>query len=326
MRAGVDVDESCRWPYERNVGSTFVRQDIARMEPDEVEALFGRGDARLLAGCAPCQPFSTYGRTRRRADDRWRLLRTFASLVEAVRPEFVTMENVPGLAAHDVFARFIGTLRRCGYDVSYGVLDCERYGVPQRRRRLVLIASRLGPAALPQPLPNPPLTVRETIGHLPPIEAGGPPPADDPLHIAAGLSPKNLERIKHSKPGGTWRDWPAHLRAECHRKRSGRTYPSIYGRMRWDEPAPTITTQCYGYGNGRFGHPEQNRAISLREAALLQSFPAWWQFVPPNRKAEFTPVGRAIGNAVPPKLAEAIGRVVVRLAEEKISPAAAVPA
>ena len=123
------------------------------------------------------------------------------------------------------------------------------------------------------------------------------------------------ERIRHSRPGGTWRDWPERLVVECHRKENGRTYSSVYGRMRWDEPAPTITTQCYGFGNGRFGHPEQDRAITLREAAILQSFPEWWAFVPHGSRVEFSPIGRMIGNAVPPRLGEVVGQVIVELAE-----------
>lgn len=316
--AGVDLDESCRKSYERNVGARFVNADVDAMGSDALEALFGDGVPRLLAGCAPCQPFSSYGRTRRAEDVRWRLLGAFSRAVKAIKPEFVTMENVPGLERHDIFHGFLRTLRGEGYSMDWDVLECERFGVPQRRRRLVLIASRVGDVHLPAPTHSDPLNVADAIGHLPSVEAGAPSRlGTDPLHIAAGLSPLNMARIRHSRPGGTWRDWPEHLVAECHRKDKGRTYPSVYGRMRWDQPAPTITTQCYGFGNGRFGHPEQNRAITLREAAILQSFPEWWEFVPPGGKVEFGPIGRMIGNAVPPKLGEVVGRVIMELAEEQ---------
>lgn len=133
----------------------------------------------------------------------------------------------------------------------------------------------------------------------------------DPLHQTATLSPTNLLRIRASKPGGTWRDWDPELVATCHRKRSGKTYPSVYGRMSWDEPAPTVTTQFFGFGNGRFGHPEQDRAISLREGAILQSFPKNYRFVKPGEPIHFSILGRLIGNAVPVKLGEAIGRSLV---------------
>ena len=314
VRAGIDLDEGCRWSYEKNTGSQFIHDDVDSVKGQALAELFGDADMRLLAGCAPCQPFSSYGNTRRRVDDRWRLLGAFSRAVASIRPEFVTMENVPGLAKHDIFHGFLTSLVESGYSVKWGVLECERYGVPQMRRRLVLVASKIGPASLPEPSTELPLTVADAIAHTVPIEAGAAAASDDPLHVSSGLTPLNLARIRHSRPGGTWRDWPKELVADCHKKPKGKTYPSVYGRMRWDAPSPTITTQCYGFGNGRFGHPEQDRAISLREAALLQSFPDWWEFVAPSDKVEFAPIGRAIGNAVPPKLGEAIGRVILELA------------
>ncbi len=320
--AGIDVDESCKWGYERNVEARFVRADVADLSGDDLCELFPPAEHRLLAGCAPCQPFSTYGRTRQGSDDRWSLLREFSRLVEETKPEFVTMENVEGLASHRVFGEFLETLEECGYAVAHGVLACERFGVPQRRRRLVLVASRIGDAVLPEPDGGSPRTVRDTIERLPPIAAGGGPCDSDRFHVAAGLSELNLRRIRNSVEGGSWRDWPKELRAPCHRRETGATYPSVYGRMRWDEPAPTITTQCYAYGSGRFGHPEQDRAISLREAAMLQSFPSNWEFVPPGEEIHFATIGRAIGNAVPPKLAEAVGRTIITLSEAGRSPRA----
>ena len=132
----------------------------------------------------------------------------------------------------------------------------------------------------------------------------------DKLHVSSTLSEKNLKRIKVSKPGGTWRDWPEHLVADCHRAESGRTYPGVYGRMEWDKPAPTMTTQCYGFGNGRFGHPEQDRAITLREAAIIQSFPRDYAFIPDDGEVSFKVLGRLIGNAVPVDLGRAIARSI----------------
>lgn len=134
--------------------------------------------------------------------------------------------------------------------------------------------------------------------------------ATDALHVAAGLSPTNLLRMKASKPGGTWRDWEQQLVAGCHQRESGRTYPGVYGRMSWDSVGPTVTTECYGFGSGRFGHPEQDRAITLREAALLQTFPMGYEFVEPGRPVCFGKVGSLIGNAVPVELAKAIARSI----------------
>lgn len=317
VRAGFDLDARCAWPYERNTRATFVREDVERCDAEEVRRWLRGGDVRLLAGCAPCQPFSTYGRTRRKADDRWKLLKSFARLVREVRPELLTMENVPGLERQPVFKEFTATLEDLNYEVAHAIVECTDFGVPQRRRRLVLLASRVGPVQMPAPSVRREATVREAIGHLPPLAAGEVHP-EDRLHAAAGMSTLNLERIRASKPGGSWRDWPEHLVAPCHRRRSGCTYVSVYGRMSWDEPSPTITTQCYGFGNGRFGHPEQDRAISLREAALLQSFPEWWQFFPRGERVNFKACGTAIGNAVPPKLGEAIGRQLIKAAKEAV--------
>ena len=182
--------------------------------------------------------------------------------------------------------------------------------MPQSRRRLVLLASKLGPIELRKSDVALKMTVRQAIGELPRVAAGSACP-DDPLHASAGLTETNLLRIRASTPGGTWRDWPKELRAACHQKDSGKTYPSVYGRMEWDKPAPTMTTQCYGFGNGRFGHPEQDRAITLREAAIIQSFPAEYSFVADGDVVTFERLGTLIGNAVPPKLGEAIGGAII---------------
>ena len=156
-----------------------------------------------------------------------------------------------------------------------------------------------------------PLTVRDAIGSLSPIKAGSA-HEDDALHTASKLSSLNLERIRASQPGGTWRGWPEYLIAECHRRRTGHTYPGVYGRMAWDVPTPTITTQFFGFGNGRFGHPEQDRAISLREGAILQGFPQKYAFAPDNTRIHFKALGRMIGNAVPVTLGRTIGHSIMR--------------
>jgi DNA (cytosine-5)-methyltransferase 1 len=182
--------------------------------------------------------------------------------------------------------------------------------VPQTRKRLVLLASRLGPIALVPPThanASDVVTVRATIAHLPPLSAGDSDPQDQ-IHSACKLSALNLRRIEASIPGGTWRDWPPEIVARCHRKKAGGTYPSVYGRMEWESPSPTITTQSFGYGNGRFGHPEQNRAITLREAALLQTFPGGYRFLRKGERMRYYVLGRLIGNAVPVRLGEIVAR------------------
>jgi DNA (cytosine-5)-methyltransferase 1 len=219
------------------------------------------------------------------------------------------MENVPQLLDHSVFDRFLENLEN--YAVEWTVIQATRVGIPQTRKRLVLIGSKLCADGLALPQDEQRVkTVREAIGRLRPIKAGEADPKDR-LHVASRLSKTNLERIRQSKPGGTWRDWPVELQATCHRKSTGATYPSVYGRMSWDEASPTITTQCFGYGNGRFGHPEQDRAISLREAAILQTFPPKYKFVRPDEAVRFSVLGRLIGNAVPVRLAQVVGETVV---------------
>lgn len=308
--AGLDVDASCRYPYESNNRTSFIEADVRNVSATGIAELFQSGKPRLLAGCAPCQPFSTYARpARARAGVRdWSLVAKFAEIVREVKPELVTMENVPQLADHAVFDEFLESLD--GYSIWWSIVQCAEMGVPQSRKRLVLMASNLGPDApklAEQVVPR--QTVRETIEGLPRLEHGGR-SASDPLHVASRLSELNLRRIKVSRPGGSWRDWPVDLRATCHKRTSGATFPSVYGRMEWDSVSPTITTQCFGFGNGRFGHPEQDRAISLREAALLQTFPPNYKFVTPGERVRFNRLGRLIGNAVPPKLGEAIGHAL----------------
>lgn len=311
VAAGIDLDSDCRFPYEANNQSRFIERDISNVSASELKALFGDVDLTVLAGCAPCQPFSTYAQRYELdgKDGKWGLLYEFARLAKGVRPDVITMENVPAVAKHEVFHDFVDTLERLDYDVWFEVVDSSRYGVPQMRRRMVLLASRHGDIKMIEPTHEQPKTVRQAIGRLRPLGAGEVAP-NDKLHVTSTLSEKNLKRIKASKPGGTWRDWPEDLVANCHRAETGRTYPGVYGRMEWDKPAPTMTTQCYGFGNGRFGHPEQDRAISLREAAILQSFPRDYAFVPKGGEVSFKGLGRLIGNAVPVGLARAIARSI----------------
>ena len=309
--AGIDLDPACRYPYVANNQAQFLERDVNKLTSDELLSLFGDAEFTVLAGCAPCQPFSTYAQRYELdgKDGKWGLLYEFSRLAKGAQPDVITMENVPTVAKHEVFQDFVDTLKRLGYTVWFDVVDSSKYGVPQMRRRMVLLASKHGAIKMIKPTHDRPKTVREAIGRLRPLDAGEAAPRDL-LHAASGLSPKNLQRIRASKPGGTWRDWPRHLVSECHKVASGRTYPGVYGRMAWNQPAPTMTTQCYGFGNGRFGHPTQDRAISLREAAILQSFPRNYAFVPPGGEVSFTALGRLIGNAVPVDLGRAIARSI----------------
>ncbi|WP_223620591.1 DNA cytosine methyltransferase [Lysobacter sp. ESA13C] len=309
--AGIDFDPACRYAYETNNKARFLERDISTVTADELNRLFGDVELKILAGCAPCQPFSTYAQRYEQDgnDGKWGLLYEFARLAEGVSPDVITMENVPTVAKHGVFTDFVDALERLGYNVWFGVIDSARFDVPQTRRRMVLLASKHGPIELVQPEKFKPKTVRQAIGRLRALAAGET-ATNDRLHASSALSEKNLRRIRASRPGGTWRDWPRHLVADCHKAATGRTYSGVYGRMEWDKPAPTMTTQCYGFGSGRFGHPEQDRAISLREAAILQSFPREYAFVPKDGEVQFKVLGRLIGNAVPVNLGRAIARSI----------------
>ena len=260
IQAGFDTDERCRYAFEHNNRAPFMRRDVAAMTGAEIAERFPPGMPSVLVGCAPCQPFSVYNQ--KNSDPQWKLLGDFSRLISEVRPAVVSMENVPRLKRFrggTVFQNFVSALERDGYRVSPGMAFAPDYGVPQRRSRLVLRASRAG---------------------------------------------------------GTWRDWDGSLVTACHRAPTGQTYSSVYGRMAWDAPSPTITTQFHGFGNGRFGHPEQDRAISLREGAILQSFPPDYGFVEPAGPVHFSVLGRMVGNAVPVLLARAIARSIRRHLEE----------
>jgi len=315
---GIDLDPECKFPYEKNNSARFLLKSVSDVCEQELLGAFKGADYSLLAGCAPCQTFSTYQQGRYDAsDDRWNLLAQFGRLICKVTPDLVAMENVPRLAEQDVFMKFVSLLEENGYFVSFQVVNCADYGVPQRRNRLVLLASKAGEICMISPTTpeGKQKTVRAAISGLPKIEAGQRHPKDA-LHQAASLSDLNLTRIQASKPGGTWRDWDEKLLVDCHKKPTGKTYPSVYGRMVWDEPAPTMTTQYYGFGNGRFGHPEQDRAISLREGAVLQSFPKSYKFVQNGKPIRTKIIGRLIGNAVPVNLGRAIGQSIMKHIQE----------
>ncbi|MFC9442115.1 MULTISPECIES: DNA cytosine methyltransferase [Brevibacterium] len=308
--AGIDLDPACKHPYEANIMAEFIEKDVSKLTSEELDSLWTSGSPRLLAGCAPCQPFSSH---RRGADttkeSNWDLLSHFKRLVSETLPEFVTMENVTRLARQTVFQEFVTELRNLNYTVEYGNLYGPEFGLPQERRRLVLVASRVTDINLPvgsiSKAEYP--TVNGTIGKLPRLEHGQQDP-NDSMHVARKLSDLNIARMRASVPGGTWRDWPEELRAECHRRSSGSSFQAFYGRMRGDRPSPTITTQAYNFGTGRFGHPSQDRSLTLREAAMLQGFPRNYQFVPTGQRPTMQTVGKLIGNAVPPVFGVAVGQ------------------
>lgn len=309
---GVDLDSECQYPFEINNDAKFLCKSVADIGYKDLDEYWANSKVRVLAGCAPCQPFSTYSQGERGTnDDKWSLLKHFLRLVQESTPEIVSMENVPNLARHSVFVEFEEGLKKLGYEVTWKVVYGPDYGLPQTRKRLLLVASKFGKVEFPNPVYEQDTyrTVMDAIGGLSKLKAGGQ-SLDDPLHTCSTLSPLNMQRMKASSPGGTWRDWPDELVAECHKRGMGQRYPSVYGRMTWGNPSPTITTQFFGFGNGRFGHPEQDRALSLREGAILQSFPDDYQFVKPNDPIKIKTIGRLIGNAVPVILGEVVAEAI----------------
>lgn len=312
---GFDLDATCKYAYETNNEAKFVYKDIREVTKEDILPLYSKKAIKVLAGCAPCQPFSSYAFKNKNKDkDKYNLLYEFGRLVKEVQPDIVTMENVPAIASFklkSVLADFVKTLQYEHYYVKHQVVFCPDYGIPQTRKRLVLLASKKGEIELTPPTHTKDnyVTVRDAIGNLPPLEAGES-SQTDALHRCRALTSLNLQRIKATPYGGGWKDWPKGLQLKCHQEESGKSFGSVYGRMVWEAPAPTMTTLCTGIGNGRFGHPVQDRAISVREAALFQTFPLTYKFFPNEQEISLVKASRYIGNAVPPKLGEVIAESI----------------
>lgn len=312
--AGIDNDVTCKFGYEANNDARFVANDIANVSSSEIAAMFGNADIKVLVGCAPCQPYSGLNR-KGPTEEKMSPLKKFGEYVKELKPEIVSMENVRGLAKENkypVFQDFLKTLKENGYDYEYVIVDTSDYGIPQKRHRLVLLASRLGPISLIAPThKDNKRTVRDTIADLPAVEDGEILDTD-PLHRAVKMNDLNRRRIRATPAnGGDASAWDRSLLPACYLKESGKSYMhTVYGRMRWDEPAPTMTTNCTGFGNGRFGHPEQHRAITLREAARIQTFPDNYRFTEATVNVPTSHVAKFIGNAVPVDLGRVIGKSI----------------
>ena len=320
-RAGIRPVLAVEW--DQDAAATFrlnfptakvIERDIREVQTEEANAALqpSAGSIRLFAGCAPCQPFARHRHAPASKDARSFLLLEFLRFVMDLNPELIFVENVPGMkrrsAAQGLFAEFIEEIAKT-HHVSYKIVCSADYGVPQTRRRLILVASRLGEISIPSPTHGPAAgslhsTVRDWIATLPPIIAGGGRSAVS-SHRAMSLSSLNLKRIRATPEGGDRRDWPSHLWPDCHQGGFG-GHTDVYGRLSWDKPAPALTTRCISYSNGRFGHPSQDRALSAREAARLQTFPDGFQFA-----GSLTSQAKQIGNAVPVVLAQVFGRHLV---------------
>jgi len=311
---GIDNDPTCKNTYEKNCfPSKFLLKDINDLEPKDVldGIHLSKDDCLFFIVCAPCQPFSKF--TKKFADDeRAYLILTFVEFVRKLIPDIIFIENVPGLAKAaqgQILEELLQILEsnELSYEWEWKLVDAKSYGVPQKRIRFIMLASRIGKIPFPFRTHGknllPYVTVKDTISKYPPISAGET-HKDVPNHATRALSELNLKRMKQTpKDGGSRKDWPIDLWLDCHKNSSGHT--DVYGRMSWGKPAPTLTGKCWSLSNGRFGHPEQNRAISLREAAALQKFSDEFIFYGKNTK-----IAQHIGNAVPPLIAEVFGKAI----------------
>jgi DNA (cytosine-5)-methyltransferase 1 len=293
----IEIDADAAAVYKMNHPKVHTwSEDIRKVTVEAILKQLGiaEGELDLLGGCPPCQGFSTlrtYNGGRRISDVQNNLIFEFQRLVLGLMPKQVMMENVPGLFDNSRLKKFQTALEAVGYEVKADVLNVGEYGVPQRRWRLVLLASRVSSVAFAKPTARA-LTVRDAIGTMPVAGASG-----DALHdLPEKRSRRVAARIRQVPAnGGSRSALPSRLKLECHRNSDG--FKDVYGRMAWDEPAPTITTGCFNPSKGRFLHPEANRAITMREAALLQSFPKSYRFPAELGKVK---VAMMIGNALPP--------------------------
>lgn len=313
----LDFDKDAAETFQYNFPSAFVsNSDITLFNPDELEGLVSEHRMTLFCACAPCQPFTRQNTQMRKKekDIRRSLLSHFCSLVEKYRPDYIFVENVPGIKnvlGNSMLARFRKRLEAIGYQLNFGIVESRNFGVPQRRRRLMLLGSRHGAISFPEETHRSRhSTVREWISHFPPIKAGEAHP-EVANHRAANLSELNLRRINATPPEGSRADWPAALRLDCHSKKGYTGHTDVYGRMKWDGPATGLTTRCISLSNGRYGHPEQDRAISVREAAALQTFPKDFEFF-----GALNSQAKQVGNAVPVLLAQAFGTQIVSHAKQ----------
>lgn len=310
---GIDIDPSCKETYEKNNRAGYLCADVSDLPKERVAEFFKiekNQDNLIFVGCSPCQYYSNIKTDKTKSEKTRLLLHDFQEFVDFYRPGYVFIENVPGLDNNpkSPLGQFKEFLSDNGYVYDERVVNAKYYRVPQNRRRYVLIATRITKEIrLPEEDRKNIRTVRDAIGDYDkyvPIEAGN---KDDSLfmHTSATLSELNRTRLSEVPlDGGSRSSWRRSLQLECYKHHTGHT--DVYGRMKWDKPSPTITTRFCSISNGRYGHPDQLRAISLREGATLQSFPENYIFYSQSQAI----ITRMIGNAVPPLLAKAIAETI----------------
>jgi DNA (cytosine-5)-methyltransferase 1 len=309
--AGIDFELSCKETYENNNKAKFIHKSIIDITAKEIKELFKKNittnDYTMIAGCAPCQPYSMINTRKKKDDNRKTLLDEFRRIIKGVKPHFVLMENVSRLnSENQYFSSFIKMLEDNGYKYEYKVLNAKDYKVSQNRKRLFLIATRLKKINLTfdSLTTYKPITLKDVIYNLEKIEHNKPSMSDS-LHKSKTLGELNLRRIKATpRNGGLRTAWSDDLKLACHKKKE--SFLDNYGRLAWDKLSSTITTKFHEYCSGRFGHPEQDRALSLREGALIQTFPKDYIFYGRDNQ-----IARQIGNAVPVNLSKAVGETFI---------------
>ncbi len=284
VKVAVDVDKDCERTYTHNHPRvTFIQKRVQDIKRNDLLKYLSPNADVVLAGGPPCQLFSRLNRNPAGITDE---VKSYVRLVRSIRPMFVVFENVPAIQSRsEAWTYVIASLQRAGYFLDFKIVDCIHFGVAQSRQRMIVLASKF-PISIPLGNCSTPRTVRDCIGNLDARREGL------TNHQGMQLSPTNLKKIRLLKEGEISRDWDSSFR-------------DSYARMAWDKPAPTITTKCISFSNGRFGHPEQDRALTVREAALIQGFPEQYQFFGSLRSC-----ARQVGNAVPPLLALALGREI----------------
>lgn len=315
--AGIDYDSDCKATYEvNNKGSKFILADVFKLKEQDLEkqlSLKRNNDNLLLIGCSPCQFWSIIRTDKRKSEQSKDLLGEFNRFVKYFNPGFVVVENVPGIMNRkdeSGLTDFVKELVQQGYEVHYEVVNMNEYGVPQTRKRFSLVASRVSSGKIfPSPARKKNPTVRDFIGvrnGFPKVSAGH---TDETKfqHTVCKLSDKNLERLIGTPVNGGNAMWWRMDKKLGRKKYTGDGFPDNYSRMSWDKPAPTITTKFFSVSNGRFAHPEEHRAISIREGATLQTFPKRYFFISDSIYG----IARMIGNAVPPEYARRIGKAIV---------------
>jgi DNA (cytosine-5)-methyltransferase 1 len=312
---GIDIDEACKETYQKNNRTKFLTADVSNLKKEEIGKFFGiRRNQRdlIFVGCSPCQYYSNIKTNKAKSKHTRLLLEDFQDFVEYYMPGYVFIENVPGFDTNEdsPLEQFKEFLNKKGYVFSDGIVNAKNYGVPQNRRRYILIASRVDRGIkIPPPDKRNIKTVFEAIGDhriFPPIKSGHL-DSSSFKHSTAKLSELNLKRVKKTRHnGGDRREWPNALQLDSYKKHKG--HYDVYGRMHWDKPSPAITTRYISYSNGRYGHPDQDRAISIREGATLQSFPLDYKFYSNSSGS----IAKMVGNAVPPELAKRIALSILK--------------